>query len=146
MAPVRQISPHPPQLLGFVCSLTHVPLHRVKPALQLATHCPLPLQLAPAAFGSLVVHWTLHPPQLLESVAVLTQAALQQESPPPPTRIWSHAGPISCQRPSELQSSGCSPLHWAAAGAHSVHAPLEQAGVLPVQGTALPHCPFDPQV
>jgi hypothetical protein len=45
--------PHPPQLPLSVCSLTHAPLHGLKPLLQVNVHAPL-LQAA-VAFATLVV-------------------------------------------------------------------------------------------
>jgi hypothetical protein len=47
--------------------------------LQFVTHVPLPLQVAPDAFGSAVVQAWLHAPQLLGSASSLTQLPLQSE-------------------------------------------------------------------
>jgi hypothetical protein len=50
--------------------------------LQTVAQAPLPLQFAPDAFGSVVVHAFPHPPQLLLSVCSLTQAPPHNERPP----------------------------------------------------------------
>jgi hypothetical protein len=63
-----------PQLALFDMVLTQVPLHRVSPAAQLATHAPAE-QLWPDA------HARPHMPQLAPLVWVSTQVPLQRVSP-----------------------------------------------------------------
>jgi hypothetical protein len=75
LCPAAQAAPQPPQLLTSVCSLTHRPLQRLKPALQLTPHAPL-TQVGVALAGA--VQTVPQAPQLCRSVCSFTHCPLQR--------------------------------------------------------------------
>jgi hypothetical protein len=114
--------PHPPQLFGSACSLTHKPLQRAKPLLHANVHA-LPAQTA-CAFATLVEHLVPHAPQLFGSLVVLTQVLVPAQSvgvllPHMPTHADAEhtavpelqACPHDPQLPGSLVVSTQAPLH-----------------------------------
>jgi hypothetical protein len=129
---VVQTLPQLPQLFGSEVVSEHALLQQV------GALAPQPDPQPPQLFGSLVVS-RHEPEQQVSAISKLPFAPLE-------VTIESQETPTSCHTPLELQPCGCWPLHCHDAGAQVTHAPFRHAGVVPVQGTALPNWPFDPHV